>query len=74
MPRKRLDRPVQSVQRYAYTREEAATSLGMSVNHFAEKVQPLLKLVICGQLILIPPAELERWVRENSKHLTREAA
>jgi hypothetical protein len=53
------------VERLLYTRAEAAVSLGMSLRSFEEKVQPFVSSVLSGQLILIPPAELERWVRER---------
>ena len=55
--------------RYTVTRKEAAASLGMSINHFERKVQPDLKVVLCGQLVLIPLTELERWVQRNARHL-----
>jgi hypothetical protein len=32
----------------------------MSINHFERKVQPDLKVVLCGQLVLIPLTELGR--------------
>jgi hypothetical protein len=51
------------------TRREAAASLGMSINHFERRVQPELKVILCGQLVLIPAAELERWVQRNARHL-----
>jgi hypothetical protein len=62
-------RPVQEVQRYALRREEASAALGMSVDTFERRVQPFLKVVLCGQLVLVPPTELERWVRENARLL-----
>jgi hypothetical protein len=55
-------------KRYALTREEAADSIGMSVDTFELRVQPSLKLIQCGRLLLVPPAELERWVAENARH------
>ena len=68
-------RPVQEVQRYALRRAEAAAALGMSVDTFERRVQPFVKVVLCGQLVLVPPTELERWVRENARVLleTRQA-
>lgn len=66
---KRSPRPLESVRRFAYTRREAADSLGMSVDTFERKVQPFVKVVPCGALVLVPPVELERWVRENSQLL-----
>ena len=62
-------RPVQEVQRYALRRDEAAAALGMSVDTFERRVQPFLKVILCGQLVLVPPTELERWVRENARVL-----
>jgi hypothetical protein len=53
-------RPLAPVPRHTLTRREAAASLGISLNHFERKVQPELKVVISGQLVLIPVAELER--------------
>jgi hypothetical protein len=69
-------RSVQPVPRYALTRREAAASLGISLNHFERRVQPELKVVLSGQLVLIPVAELERWVQRNAHPLvhTRSSA
>ena len=68
MPR-RSTRPLAPVPRYPLTRREAAASLGVSINHFERKVQPELKVVLSGQLILIPVAELERWVQRHAHQL-----
>jgi hypothetical protein len=68
MPR-RSTRPLAPVPRYTLTRREAAASLGISINHFERKVQPELKVVLSGQLILIPVAELERWVHRHAHQL-----
>ena len=62
-------RPLAPVPRYTLTRREAAASLGISLNHFERKVQPELKVVISGQLVLIPVAELERWVQRHAHQL-----
>ncbi len=62
-------RPLESVPRYSLTRKEAAASLGMSVDTFERRLQPLIRVVLCGQLILVPPAELQRWVASNSRFL-----
>jgi hypothetical protein len=70
MPR-RSTRPLAPVPRYTLTRREAAASLGISINHFERKVQPELKVVLSGQLILIPVAELERWVQRHAHQLTQ---
>ena len=70
MPR-RSTRPLAPVPRYTLTRREAAASLGVSINHFERKVQPELKVVLSGQLILIPVAELERWVQRHAHQLAQ---
>ena len=41
----------------------------MSLNHFARHVQPELKVVPSGQLVLIPVSELERWVQRHARLL-----
>ena len=70
MPR-RPARPLAPVPRHTLTRREAAASLGISINHFERKVQPELRVVLSGQLVLIPVAELERWVQRHAHHLTQ---
>lgn len=67
MPRQ-LQRPIETVPRFLLTRQEAATSLGMSIPTFERRVQPFIKLVRVGQLVLVNPRELERWVRENERY------
>ena len=62
-------RPLAPVPRTALTRREAAASLGISLNHFERRVQPDLKVIASGQLVLIPVAELERWVQRNARPL-----
>src|SRR5215218_7521319 len=66
----RTSRPIETVQRYSLTRKEAATALGVSVDTFERRVQPFIRVVVCGQLILVPPAELERWISDNARFLT----
>jgi hypothetical protein len=72
MPRA-TPRPLQSVPRYALTRAEAAASIGISLNHFERKVQPELKVVLSGQLVLIPASELERWLQRNARRIVARA-
>ena len=67
-------RPIQPVPRYALTRQEASASLGMSVDTFERRVQPFIKVVPCGQLVLVPPAEIERWIRANARYLVDQVA
>jgi hypothetical protein len=71
---RRPGRPVQPVPRYALTRQEAAASLGMSVDTFERRVQPFIKVVPCGQLVLVPPAEIERWIKANARYLVDQVA
>ena len=66
---KAVARPLQQVPRLTLTRREAAASLGISLNHFERRVQPELKVIASGQLILIPVTELERWVQRHSRFL-----
>ena len=66
---KAVARPLQPVPRYTLTRREAAAALGISLNHFERRVQPELKVVASGQLILIPVSELERWVQRHARFL-----
>ncbi len=73
MPKAGPRRPLQSVPRFALTREEAAASLGMSVSHVERKVQPTLRLVRSGQLALVPVSEVERWLQRYA-HLVLQSA
>ena len=66
---KAVARPVQPVPRYTLTRREAAAALGISLNHFERRVQPELKVIASGQLILIPVSELERWVQRHARYM-----
>ena len=56
-----------STSRVLLTRKEAAASMGMSLSTFERHVQPDVRLVATGQLRLVPPSELERWVQEHSR-------
>ncbi len=64
-----LRRPLQPVPRLLVTRKEAAASLGMSLDTFERRVQPVIKLVPCGQLVLVPLRELERWCDDHAHYL-----
>jgi hypothetical protein len=72
--RRRSQRPIAAVERILYTREEAATALGMSVDTFERRVQPFIRVVPCGALVQVPPEELRRWARENARSLFRQTA
>jgi excisionase family DNA binding protein len=53
-------------ERLLLTRQEAAATLSMSVDSFERFVQPELRLVRRGRLVLIPVAELSKWVERNA--------
>ncbi len=53
--------------RLAYSKPQAATALGISINSFERHVQPELRVVRRGKLRLFPATELERWLRENAE-------
>lgn len=55
------------IPRFALTPSEAAASIGCGEDFFTENVRPHLKLVRRGRKVLVPCAELERWVRENAE-------
>jgi hypothetical protein len=55
---------VAPVPRIALTREEAAASIGVSLDSFERYVQPHLRMVREGRLRLVPVVELERVVVE----------
>jgi hypothetical protein len=65
----RTRRPLQPVPRLLLSRKEAAAALGVSVDTFERRVQPVIKLVPCGQLLLVPVKELERWCDEHAHYL-----
>jgi len=56
-----------SVPRLAFTRSEAAESLGMSLTSFETYVQPHVRIVRRGKLRLVAVEELRRWVHENQE-------
>jgi excisionase family DNA binding protein len=62
------------VPRVTLTRAEAAQALGMSVDHFERHVQPDLRVVRSGRLVLVPLRELERWADESAHRVLGEAA
>jgi hypothetical protein len=55
------------IPRVALSRQEAAISLGMSIDSFERHVQPELRLIRRGKLRLVPVAELERWANESAE-------
>jgi hypothetical protein len=60
------------IPRVTLTPEEAAASLGCGIHYFDEHVRPDLRLIRRGRKVLVPVAELERWVTENTEAPMRE--
>jgi hypothetical protein len=55
------------VDRILLRKPEAAEALGMSVDHYERHVQPFVKTVIVGRLVLVSPDELRGWADENGR-------
>lgn len=55
------------IPRTALTPAEAAASLGVGPDFFAEHVQPELRIVRRGKKRLVPVPELEHWLAENAE-------
>ena len=55
------------VPRVSLTREEAARSLGISLDSFERYVQGEVRCVRKGRLRLVPLRDLERWVEANAE-------
>ncbi len=51
-----------AVPRLALSKPEAAQALGCSVDTLERHVLPELRVVRRGRLVLIPVAEIERWL------------
>jgi excisionase family DNA binding protein len=54
------------VPKRAMTRAQAAESLSVSVDHFERYVQPEIRVLRVGRLVLIPAAELDAWIDRNA--------
>lgn len=54
------------VPRVALTPPEAAAAVGVGVTFFDAEIRPHLRVIRRGRKVLIPVAELERWVEANS--------
>jgi hypothetical protein len=59
---RKLDAPI---PRVALTPAEAAAALGVGPDFFNDEIRPDLQLIRRGRKVLVPVAELERWVSEN---------
>ena len=53
------------IPRVALTPAEAAAALGVGPDFFNDEIRPDLQLIRRGRKVLVPVAELERWVSEN---------
>jgi excisionase family DNA binding protein len=51
----------------ALTPREAAAAIGVGEDFFSEHVRPELQLIRRGRKVLIPVAELERWIRATAE-------
>ena len=60
--------------RLALTVTEAAESIGVSPDFFAEHVKPGLRVARVGRKQLVSVRELERWLDENSARVLEGAA
>jgi hypothetical protein len=54
------------VPRLAFNQQEAAESLGVSVNHFERHIKPQLPVVLSGAKRVYAIKALERWIDEHS--------
>lgn len=57
---------IRATPRLALSPEEAAEALGCSRDFFDKHVLPELRVVRRGRKVLIPVAELERWLARES--------
>lgn len=60
-----------AIRRVAYTRAEAAASIGVSVDTFERFVQPHVPLLRLGRKVLVPVAALEEWVNAAAEKTIR---
>lgn len=57
---------VSTVERLAFTPEEAAASIGCSRSFLYEHILPELRVVRVGRRRIIPRESLEQWLREEA--------
>lgn len=62
------------VPRLALNKPDSADSLGMSVDSLERHVLPHVRVVRRGRLILIPVAELQKWLDANAALTLGDAA
>jgi len=56
-----------AIPRLALTPSEAAAAIGVGEDFFSEHVRPELQLIRRGRKVLVPVAELERWMVANAE-------
>ncbi len=56
-----------AIPRLALTPSEAAAAIGVGEDFFSEHVRPELQLIRRGRKVLVPIAELERWMAVNAE-------
>jgi hypothetical protein len=61
---KRLE--LERVPRLALSKEAAAAALDVSVDIFQEHVQPDIRVVRMGRRVVVPVAELTKWLEANA--------
>jgi hypothetical protein len=62
------------IPRLGLTREEAAASLGMSLDSFERHVQPSIRMCRLGRMRLVPVSELARWLEDAAERTLDTAA
>ena len=55
------------IPRLALTPSEAAAAIGVGEDFFSEHIRPELQLIRRGRKVLVPVAELERWMMANAE-------
>ena len=58
--------PGKAIHRRALRLEEAAESLGVSLDFFREHIAPDLRVIRKSRVRLIPVSELDRWLDETA--------
>jgi len=66
-PARRRASILAEIPRVALTRDEAAASLGISVDTFERYVQPEIRMIRRGANRLVPVVELERWATASAE-------
>lgn len=69
-----VDTQLAPIQRVTLTREEAAASLGISLDAFEQYVQDHLRLICVGRRKLVPVGELARWAERAASRPLGDAA